>query len=48
MLCQGKETTLSYKMLVADYLGVPAGKVRLLRRARKKVREVLDDHLFHA
>jgi len=48
MFCQGKETTLSYKMLVADYLAVPSGKVRLLNRARKKVREALDDHLFHA
>lgn len=47
MLQQGTETSQSYKMFIAEYLGVPQGReLRLLRQACKKVEAVLNERIM--
>jgi len=44
VLDQGAETSVTYKMLIAEYLEVPAGKrPRLLRQAHKNLTEAMKD-----
>ena len=53
MLNQGTETSASYVKLIAEYLGLPTSvggtteQLRLVRRARDKVKDALEDRLAH-